>query len=68
MSETAPEANGIRCIRFHPEGEAIFSGAQDSLRVREEEGRSRGEKRGRGGGEIRKRKKGRGGGETASVL
>ena len=60
VSETTPEANGIRCIRFHPEGEALFSGAQDSLRVREEEGKRRGEKRGRRG-EMKKRKKGRGG-------
>lgn len=44
VSETPPEANGIRCIRFHPEGEAIFSGAQDSLRVREERREERGRK------------------------
>ena len=33
VSETAPEATGIRCIQYHPEGVALFSGAQDSLRV-----------------------------------
>ena len=53
MSETPPEANGIRCIRFHPEGEAIFSGAQDSLRVREERREERGRK-----GEGREEKEG----------
>ena len=50
VSETAPEANGIRCIRFHPEGEAIFSGAQDSLRVREGKEGGRGRRRRKVGG------------------
>ena len=33
LSEASPESNGIRCILFHPEGKALFSGAQDSLKV-----------------------------------
>lgn len=33
VSSIDPETNGIRCITFHPEGLALFSGAQDSMRV-----------------------------------
>ena len=38
VSETSPEASGVRCIQFHPEGAALFTGAQDSLRVRHSSG------------------------------
>ena len=32
--ETPPESSGVRSLCFHPEGKALFSGTQDSLKVR----------------------------------
>ena len=34
VSKCGPEASAVRCVKFHPEGTALFSGALDSLRVR----------------------------------
>ncbi len=31
--ETAPEASGIRKILFHPDGSALFTGTEESLKV-----------------------------------
>ena len=35
MSLSSPEASPIRRIMFHPSGDALFTGSQDSLRVHE---------------------------------
>ena len=33
VSEAPVEASGIRCVQFHPEGQCLFSGSQDFLKV-----------------------------------
>lgn len=33
ISSTPGESHGVRCIAFHTDGQSVFSGAQDSLRV-----------------------------------
>ena len=33
VSVCGPESTTVRCVMFHPEGSALFSGAQDSLKV-----------------------------------
>ena len=33
IGETTPDSNGIRKILFHPEGNALFAGTEESLKV-----------------------------------
>ena len=33
VSETSPEANGIRCIHFDVKGDVLYTGSQDMLKV-----------------------------------
>lgn len=36
VSESSPESNAIRKVLFHPDGTALFTGTQESLKVRRE--------------------------------
>ena len=33
VSTCGPESTAVRCVKFHPDGSTLFTGAQDSLRV-----------------------------------
>ena len=38
VSVCGPESTAVRCVEFHPDGTALLTGAQDSLRVSEVSG------------------------------
>lgn len=39
ICETPPESNGVRKILFHPDGTALFTGTEESLKVSEVNGK-----------------------------